>query len=278
MTTEIAAPEAAEQSPEERQERVDLCFAINERIKESIGEGRRALWDLGEALYEFDQQHGWSALGYENQTDWLAQPEIGLTRTYYFRLIRRHKEMVLHRKVELERLTALEPSKLDIVLPYIEEGKVRTKTALNDVEALSASDLRHKYIKPSQPRQMEPPPEPPEGGAEEDDFDEEQPETIDGTATAIEENGALTAEEQTELKALAHAAGQVESWLEIGGDRRKAQRGWQKLFDDHPAFVAFDTVGACVEGGENAPDRDVGFKAWLTLRDSLHLAVENGEE
>jgi hypothetical protein len=60
-------------------------------------------------------------------------------------------------------LLALEPSKLDVVLPAIESSKVTLDEALGDVAALSRSDLREKYMGPkAEPRTDPPEDDPPE--------------------------------------------------------------------------------------------------------------------
>jgi hypothetical protein len=112
----------------------------------SLRAGRAAAWDLARALYEFDEQSGWTALGYETLTEYLADPEVAQSRRSYYRMVRLWEKMVVHRRLPEKRMAALDPSKVDMVIPAIESGKVKMKEALDDVESLGSRDLREKYF------------------------------------------------------------------------------------------------------------------------------------
>lgn len=142
---------ARDLTPEEAEERAEKCYALEEKVKTNLRVGRESLWEVAQALYEFDESNGWSALGYDKLNDWLAQPDIGISRSHYFRLVSVYHEMVVLRQVDAERLKEIEPQKIQIVLPAVKSGKVQLEEALDDAEALGRRDLRERYFKRPDP-------------------------------------------------------------------------------------------------------------------------------
>jgi hypothetical protein len=96
-------------------------------------------------MHEFDGQSGWRALGYDTIGEWLADPDITMTRSTYYRLISTFQELAVVRHVELPTLGVLDLSKVAIALPALKRGEVSTEDMLADAESLGARDLRIKY-------------------------------------------------------------------------------------------------------------------------------------
>lgn len=140
-----APPEARELTPQEQEAEARLCYGIHNNVVAALREGRASLWKLAEHLADFDEHAGWSRLGYDTKTAWLADPDVGLTQRTYRRLIRAWR--VLHGRFGLDRptLASLELSKVDIVLPAIEKGSRSLQDAIDDVQTLGARDLRETY-------------------------------------------------------------------------------------------------------------------------------------
>jgi len=260
----IEPAEARELTDEEQEARAEYCSELEEQIKGNLNGVRTNLWDLAKHLYEFDQEEAWSALGYETQQEWLAQPEIGMTRSAYFALVRRHRELVVVRQLPESTLAELDPSKVDIVMPAIEHNRGRIEDILDDVKSLGARDLRDQYIKNrkfgARPRN--------DGavaadgtGAEDDD--------IMGTATAVE-----LSKEEIEF---AHAIGVVDSWLEMGGDKRKAARSWKRFKDLLPLFHHVWVIDHIMDSKGRAP-RAEAYGAWVALCELLDLHPEEVEK
>ena len=137
---------ARDLSPEEAEARAQHCYELEEKIKASLRVAQESVWDLAEALYKFDDANRWSALGYDKLGDWLAQTEVGISRSHYYRLVSVYHEMAVIRQVDAKRLKQIEPQKLQIVLPAIKSGKVQLEEALDDAEALGRRDLRERYF------------------------------------------------------------------------------------------------------------------------------------
>lgn len=262
--------ESVELTVEQREERAEIAFRIQERIKLHLREGRESLMGLCRELYEFNEVSGWESLGFENQTDWLADPDIGMTKTAFFRMVRRHRELVVFRAVPEQRLLGLDPSKLDIVMVAIESNKFTVDNVLSDVQDMGARDLREKYVAPSQPPPKSPEAEDVEGESD-DAQDEDHGDVIEGHATnqvdtPIDEGKEAKAADKAikEAEKLADAIAMFDSHVTVGGDRRKAVRSWKSM-QVHPALQALAILDAYVQGGEDAPDRTDARSAWALV-------------
>jgi hypothetical protein len=146
MSAAHPALHTAELSPEEQQKRAERCYALQETVKAGLVAGRTALWQMARALHEFDQEQGWLALGYDALGDWLADPDIGISKSAYYRLTKNWRGLAVKRRVPEDQILELEPSKVDIVLPRVESGEITLERALKDVRALGYRDLRDQYI------------------------------------------------------------------------------------------------------------------------------------
>lgn len=138
-----AAPAKA-LTAEEQQARTDLCFELDGAIKAGLRAGRVALWHTARAVSEFDEAAGWSALDYESLAHWLADPEVGMTKGWYYDLASTWREME-RRGIEAPALEAIDLTKVRTVLPAVKTGKVAIEEALGDARALGVRDLRKKY-------------------------------------------------------------------------------------------------------------------------------------
>jgi hypothetical protein len=138
-------PTAARLNEEEAAELADEAFAIERQVKAAMRKGREALWELAEALYDFDEARGWRNLGYEHLTDWLADTEIGIPRATYYRCVRTWRKLVVERQVDAARLRLLDQSKVAEVVDKIAAAEVTVDEALDDVEAMGWRDLRERY-------------------------------------------------------------------------------------------------------------------------------------
>jgi hypothetical protein len=77
--------------------------------------------------------------------EYLASPEISMSRSEFFLSAKIHEQFILEHGIEPARLAVASPGKLDIVLPKVSSGEVEVEKALDDVEALGIKDLRAIY-------------------------------------------------------------------------------------------------------------------------------------
>jgi hypothetical protein len=131
---------------EDLEAKAQHAHELHMAVVQGLQAGRAALWSTAKAMYEFDQESGWTYLGYDTVGEWLADPDISTTSATYYRLIRVYRSLVIERKQKFDDLVRLDASKVAIVLGAIEKGKALSKEALSDVEVMPARDLRRKYI------------------------------------------------------------------------------------------------------------------------------------
>jgi len=141
---------ARELSPEEHAERVEACRALDQQVKAGLRAGREALWRLAKALHEFDEENGWTALGFAKKDDWLAHPDVDLSYDQFQRLVRVYRETA-RRQADFVALQTTDLSKVDLVLPAVKEQRVSLDDALEHARTLSWRELRAEY-KPPKPK------------------------------------------------------------------------------------------------------------------------------
>ncbi|HEY1437387.1 MAG TPA: hypothetical protein VGG82_07780 [Casimicrobiaceae bacterium] len=138
-------------TPDEVEQLREWAFGQDTAIKGKRHEIEGSLWDLAKLLYEWNMEQGHRWLGGDDLTlgEWLADPEITMTRTQYFRLIRVYENFCVNGKVPIERMRGLSTRKADEVTPAIKAGRIVPKRALDDIDALGVRDLREKYAESS---------------------------------------------------------------------------------------------------------------------------------
>jgi hypothetical protein len=123
----------------------EQAFNVETRIRQTV-QAMRAGWIiLSEDLYQFHQQEMWRDLGHDGFEEWLAAPDIGLSRRMVYHLIDIWRELVVKAGADPEVLKRVEPARLHEVLPAIRRQQVSLDRALGDAQALSANDLRERY-------------------------------------------------------------------------------------------------------------------------------------
>lgn len=151
MTDVVTQAPARALSPEEAEERAEHCFKLEETIKSGLRAGREAMWDVAAALHEFDEENGFTALGHDSLGDWLADPEVAMSRATYFRMVQAYRETVIQRQIPEQTVKSIDYTKVQIVLPAVKAGRVKINDALDDAKELGARDLRTRYMKRPDP-------------------------------------------------------------------------------------------------------------------------------
>lgn len=126
------------------------AFDLQASVVQQVASQRSSWVPLARRLSTFHAGKGWKALGLDSFNEWLAQPEISLNRGEAYSMMRAWRELVEDREVDPLILAALDISKVAVILPAIKKGAVEVDEALSDCEVLSRSDLRARYIKPSE--------------------------------------------------------------------------------------------------------------------------------
>jgi hypothetical protein len=122
------------------------AWEVEQRVHLLVRAMRQAWVDLAADLYEIFTENLWQHLGHDSFEAWLAAPEVELSRRWVYELINIYRQLVVLREVPVQDLYPLEPSKLQQILPAVRRNQVPVKQALADVESLSRSDLRDRYV------------------------------------------------------------------------------------------------------------------------------------
>ena len=115
------------------------------RLLEGLSATRLALSAVAQACHDISRDKSWTDLGYESLSEFLASPEITLTRSNFFTMAQIWELYVLDGGVDPQQLAVAHPSKLAIPLRAIGANEVTVAEAIADVETLGARDLREKY-------------------------------------------------------------------------------------------------------------------------------------
>jgi hypothetical protein len=124
---------------------VQAAHDVDQAIKQCIGLIRTSWIKLAEHLYQFHEQDMWRDLGYTTFEQWLAGPEIDLSRRQVYALMESWRELVVNRGVKPKELEDVPVGKLREVLPAVRRGFVDTDDALADCRTLARDDLRQRY-------------------------------------------------------------------------------------------------------------------------------------
>lgn len=121
------------------------AFNLERSIKKAAVLAHASWWALAELLYKFHEGGYWTDLGYDSLDEFLAQPEIGISRAQFFKQSKVWRDLVVVKKIKPKELEALEPAKVAEVVPAIMRGEVKPKDALDDAQELSFRDVKIKY-------------------------------------------------------------------------------------------------------------------------------------
>jgi hypothetical protein len=135
-------PRARPLEKDEAEQRAEVAHGLYETVKAALAAGRTAMWAMAEALYEFDEGSHWLSLNHDTLGEWLAQPEINMTRRTYYRCVSAWRRYHVMWKLDAPTLAQLDLTKADIIAPAVEKGRVKLKDAIGDIRELSANSLR----------------------------------------------------------------------------------------------------------------------------------------
>lgn len=131
--------------PLTQEELATQAFKMERRIIANAEKVSGATWELAKDLFEFHEAGGWTHVGYDTLEEFLARPELGMSRGQFFRLTQMWRDLVLVKAVEPKELETTEPTKVREVLPSIMRGEVSVEDGLADAKELGKMDLRRKY-------------------------------------------------------------------------------------------------------------------------------------
>jgi hypothetical protein len=106
---------------------------------------RLSLALMAEGCHLLHHDEGWKHLGFETLSEYLAAPEIEISRTDFYRMVEIWSAYVLNGGVEPASLQGAGPSKLEVPLPALSAGVVTPEQAVADASSMTRKDLRSHY-------------------------------------------------------------------------------------------------------------------------------------
>jgi hypothetical protein len=131
-------------------EPTDSAFIRAEKIKSLKHDAERTFLKLGQELYEFVQRRDFKALGVDTFEEWIAQPDVNISRTLAYRLMGIYETFILQYEVPLAGLIEAGSTKLDKIRPQVVD-KASALKWVNMASALSKSDLDLEIDVPKPP-------------------------------------------------------------------------------------------------------------------------------
>jgi hypothetical protein len=122
-----------------------LAYHRHQQLLQGLTTTRLGLADIAEACHEIQAGKLWTQLGYDKLADYLADPDITLTRREFFRAAAIHDAYVLGAGVDADVLELAPASKWEAALPGAVDPSVPADEVVVDVQTLGIQDLRVKY-------------------------------------------------------------------------------------------------------------------------------------
>jgi hypothetical protein len=123
----------------------DDAYEMEKRLKAALRLTRRSLLAVAEECHNISRGHAYEALGYETLAEFLAQPDVGMSRSEFFTAAKIHEVFVLEHGIEPDRLAEAGMAKLAVVLPKVTAGEIEAETAVADASTNGLRDLRDEY-------------------------------------------------------------------------------------------------------------------------------------
>jgi hypothetical protein len=121
------------------------AYEAHSKLLKGLEAVKMGLAHAAEGCHTLHRSEGWTALGYESLNEYLAAPEITISRTEFYRLTEVWQRYVVDGGLDPERLYGAAPTKLEVPFPALAAGLVSAEEAAADAEALPRKDLRDKY-------------------------------------------------------------------------------------------------------------------------------------
>jgi hypothetical protein len=123
----------------------EAAYKAHEKVLQGLAAARLGLAAAAEGCYELHNTEGWRALGFETLVEYLASPEVTISRTDFYRLVEIWSAYVLNGGVEPMQLQGAGPTKLEVPLPALAQGVVSADQAVADATTMTRKDLRAHY-------------------------------------------------------------------------------------------------------------------------------------
>jgi hypothetical protein len=121
------------------------AFAADQQFRQGLTDIRRGLVEAARGAYALRETAGWLALGASSLNEYLAAPEITVSRAEFYRLADIWESYVLNGGVDPLELREAAESKLEVPLPALKKGLVEAEEAVGDAVGMTRKEMRDKY-------------------------------------------------------------------------------------------------------------------------------------
>lgn len=134
-------------TPDEQKALIDHAFSLGRKIETGQARVAKEMWALAAAVYEFHEGGCWGLIGYDTLEEFLAQSEVAMKRTQFFRLSKMYRDLHVVKRIPMKKLEQIEPTKAQAIAPAVIRGEVKVDKALADAApgGLGVRDLRDEY-------------------------------------------------------------------------------------------------------------------------------------
>jgi hypothetical protein len=135
----------AGQVPADTQEAAQVAQEAHQKVLDGLHAVNLGLACAAEGCYLLHQSTGWRALGYDTLREYLAAPEVTMSRSMFYALSLIWQRYVLDGGLEPTLLGDAERTKLEVPLPALGKGVVTAEKAVADAASLTRTELEVLY-------------------------------------------------------------------------------------------------------------------------------------
>jgi hypothetical protein len=114
------------------------AFECHRRIVEKRAEAEQTMLELAAALYDMKRNRYYRQMGHPTMESYIADPEVGMSRSLVYRLLQVHEKFVLELESPPDRLLDAGHHKLSIIAPHVTP---ENQDDLLELTALSITDM-----------------------------------------------------------------------------------------------------------------------------------------
>lgn len=118
---------------------------VEKQIIRALSATRSAGWITAKHMHRFFDERMYERLGCESENEWLAGPDVGLSRGHVRNLLAAYRALVIERQVPMKELEGVDVRKVLVGLPALKKGKVTAKELISDARALARHDIEVRY-------------------------------------------------------------------------------------------------------------------------------------
>jgi hypothetical protein len=135
----------AQQVIDDTEAAAKAAHEAHEKVMQGLRAVRLGLAAAAEGCHDLHRSEGWRALGCETLAEYLAAPEVTLSRPKFYALSEIWARYVEAGGIDPSLLGGADRTKLEVPLPALGQGLVTAEQAVADATSMAREDLRARY-------------------------------------------------------------------------------------------------------------------------------------